>query len=135
MNEIVYDILISLNRFFVFKLWIRFNLVPRLRILRKDWCFWDFGDTGQPQSGTTTAVWCPWALSGALVSRAVQCDPPLCRVCCLLCTVLGCAVLLCAAVSCAAPFHVVSCCVVLCCSRGGLLFCLGPSRCAVFCCV
>ena len=31
----VYDISISLNRVFVFELWIGFDLVPRLKIVRK----------------------------------------------------------------------------------------------------
>ena len=34
MNEIVYDIWISLNSVFVFELWIGFNLMPRTMILR-----------------------------------------------------------------------------------------------------
>ena len=50
MNEIVYDILISLSGVFNLELWIGFDLVPRFTIVRKVVEFWDFRETGQPQS-------------------------------------------------------------------------------------
>ena len=57
VNGIVYDNSISLSRVFVFELWNGFDLVPCLTILRKVVEFLDFGETGQPESRTTTHCW------------------------------------------------------------------------------
>ena len=56
----MYDMSISLNRALVFELWIGFNLVARLTILRKLVKFLDIRETVQPQSRTKTSlrIWC-----------------------------------------------------------------------------